>query len=188
MRKVGSNAFGWPEELKKGYLKLLILASLARRPMHGYEIMKEAAERTLGLWKPTAGGTYPLLRRMEEEGWIRGEWRVSGGRKRRVYRITGKGGAKLRRILEIHGAVLRIVHRIHSELEEGTSEGAALEEIDRMMAILKAQLRPGGLKDLSKEERARVLRLMRDRLERIEKGVRKAIQAIDEAIEELGAA
>jgi hypothetical protein len=82
LSRVGRKPFRWPEELKKGYLKLLILASLARRPMHGYEIMRYAAERTLGLWKPTAGGTYPLLRKMEESGWIEGAngWPRPGGR------------------------------------------------------------------------------------------------------------
>ncbi|MEM2882061.1 MAG: PadR family transcriptional regulator [Candidatus Bathyarchaeia archaeon] len=187
MRKRGSNAPRWPEELKKGYLKLLILASLARRPMHGYEIMREAAERTLGLWKPTAGGTYPLLGKMEREGWIRGEWRISRGRRRKVYGITSKGEAKLKRILEIHGIVLRIAHKIHSELEEGASEGAALEEMDRMLTLLKAQLRPEGLKGLNEGERARILRLLRDRLERIEKGAREAIEGIDEAMRGLRA-
>lgn len=182
MGRIGRNAPGWPEELKKGYLKLLILASLSRRPMHGYEIMKEAAERTLGLWKPTAGGTYPLLRKMEGDGWIKGEWRVSGGRRRKVYRMTRKGGAKLRRLLKIHGTVLRIAHRIHSELGDGMVEGAGLEEIDRTLSLLRAQLKPGGLGNISEEERARILRLLRDRLERIERVARKGIEAIDEAL------
>ena len=165
-------------------MRLLILASLARRPMHGYEIMREAAERTLGLWRPTAGGTYPLLRRMERMGWIRGEWMTSaGGRKRKVYRITGKGRAKLKRLLEIHGAILKIARRIHEELG-GTS---GLGEVDRALSLLKAPLEPEGLRGLSREERIRILRLARGRLERVEKEAREAIEAVDAAMRELTA-
>ncbi len=184
MGKIRRPPFRWPEELKKGYLRLLILASLARRPMHGYEIMREAAERTLGLWRPTAGGTYPLLRRMERMGWIRGEWMTSaGGRKRKVYRITGKGRAKLKRLLEIHGAILKIARRIHEELG-GTS---GLGEVDRALSLLKAPLEPEGLRGLSREERIRILRLARGRLERVEKEAREAIEAVDAAMRELTA-
>ena len=182
MSRVGRKPFRWPEELKKGYLKLLILASLARRPMHGYEIMRYAAERTLGLWKPTAGGTYPLLRKMEESGWIEGEWMASAGRKRKVYRITKKGNARLKKLLGIHRMVLKAAHGIHRELVDGTSGDANLEEINQSLSLLKGMFEPGGSEALSKAEKMRILRLMRNHLERVERRAREAIEAIDGAM------
>jgi DNA-binding PadR family transcriptional regulator len=57
----------------QGGVRAAILALLAERPMHGYEMIKEIDERTQGAWTPSAGSIYPTLQMLEDEGLIRGE-------------------------------------------------------------------------------------------------------------------
>jgi DNA-binding PadR family transcriptional regulator len=47
-----------------------ILALLKDRPMHGYEMIQEIAERSGGAWKPSPGSVYPTLQLLEDEGLI----------------------------------------------------------------------------------------------------------------------
>lgn len=58
---------------RRGDVRAAVLALLAERPMHGYEMIKELEERTQGAWTPSAGSIYPTLQMLEDEGLIRGE-------------------------------------------------------------------------------------------------------------------
>ncbi|MEM2630296.1 MAG: PadR family transcriptional regulator, partial [Candidatus Bathyarchaeia archaeon] len=79
------NTLAWVKEVYKGYLRLVILMLLTKKPMHGYEIMNEVEARTLGFWRPTAGGIYPLLKKMERKGEVKSKWVKIFGRKRKIY-------------------------------------------------------------------------------------------------------
>lgn len=57
---------------RRGDVRAAVLALLAERDMHGYEMIQELEERTKGIWKPSAGSVYPTLQLLEEEGLIRG--------------------------------------------------------------------------------------------------------------------
>jgi DNA-binding PadR family transcriptional regulator len=89
----------WLKETQKGYIRIAVLILLSKKPHHGYEIMKEVMERTMGFWKPTAGGVYPILRNLEKSGYVEGEWHVQNNRKRKTYKITEAGSAVLERAL-----------------------------------------------------------------------------------------
>jgi DNA-binding PadR family transcriptional regulator len=58
---------------RRGDVRAAVLALLAERPMHGYEMIKELEERTGGAWRPSAGSIYPTLQLLEDEGLIKGE-------------------------------------------------------------------------------------------------------------------
>src|ERR1700761_6931635 len=58
---------------RRGDVRAAVLALLADRPMHGYEMIKEIEERSEGAWTPSAGSIYPMLQLLEDEGLIRGE-------------------------------------------------------------------------------------------------------------------
>src|ERR1700751_2006666 len=58
---------------RRGDVRAAVLAVLADRPMHGYEMIKEIEERSEGAWTPSAGSIYPMLQLLEDEGLIRGE-------------------------------------------------------------------------------------------------------------------
>ena len=57
---------------RRGDIRAAVLALLAERPMHGYEMIKEVEDRTGGAWTPSAGSIYPTLQLLEDEGLIRG--------------------------------------------------------------------------------------------------------------------
>ena len=90
----------WLKETQKGYIRIAVLILLSKKPHHGYEIMREIKERTLGFWRPTAGGVYPILRNLEDLGYIRGEWDSRKKRKRKTYRIANTGKVVLEQALE----------------------------------------------------------------------------------------
>ena len=83
-------------ELLKGTTPGLVLALLAERPMHGYDLAKAIEERSSGTLAPGQGTLYPTLHRLERNGLIAGQWMAaSGGPERRVYRLTPNGRAVL---------------------------------------------------------------------------------------------
>ena len=71
----------------RGEVRSAVLALLAERPMHGYQIIREIEERSNGSWKPSAGSVYPTLQLLADEGLIRAE--ESNGRK--IYSLTDAG-------------------------------------------------------------------------------------------------
>jgi DNA-binding PadR family transcriptional regulator len=73
----------------RGDVRAAVLALLAERPMHGYQLIQEIAERSEGVWRPSAGSVYPVLQQLEDEGLVRIE-RIDG---RRVVHLTDEGNA-----------------------------------------------------------------------------------------------
>ncbi|WP_350350023.1 PadR family transcriptional regulator [Agromyces sp. G08B096] len=73
--------------MARGDVRAAVLALLAERPMHGYQIITEIAERSGGTWKPSAGSVYPTLQLLADEGLISAE--ESQGRK--TYSLTEAG-------------------------------------------------------------------------------------------------
>lgn len=55
---------------KRGDVRAAILTLLTDRPMHGYEMTQEIADRSNGLWKPSPGSVYPTLQLLVDEGLI----------------------------------------------------------------------------------------------------------------------
>jgi len=78
---------------RRGDVRAAVLALLAERPMHGYEIIQEVSERTGGVWEPSPGSVYPTLQMLEDEGLVTAQ--ESEGRKR--YALTEEGTAEAAR-------------------------------------------------------------------------------------------
>lgn len=87
-----------PTELVKGNATILILSCLARESMHGYRIAKELEQMSEGYFAMREGTLYPHLHQLEKDGLIEGYWEtVTGGRERKLYRVTETGRAELAR-------------------------------------------------------------------------------------------
>lgn len=71
---------GGPWRARRGDVRAAILALLAERPMHGYEVIGEIDQRTEGAWRPSPGSVYPTLQMLEDEGLVRAE-EVEGKRR-----------------------------------------------------------------------------------------------------------
>lgn len=79
-------------ELVRSSTDLVILALLRDRPMYGYEMLVTLADRGNGEFELKQGTLYPLLYRLEREGWIRAKWVTPPkGKKRKVYSLTADG-------------------------------------------------------------------------------------------------
>ena len=74
----------------------LILAIIAEGDTYGYAILKRVSELSGGELQWTDGMLYPVLHRLERQGYIEGNWGSSeSGRRRKYYRITKQGQAQL---------------------------------------------------------------------------------------------
>lgn len=86
-------------EALKGHLDLLLLSTLAHRPAHGYGLVEALRGRSEGAFDLGEGTMYPALYRLERGGLVASSWKVVGGRRRRVYRVTRRGRKALERQL-----------------------------------------------------------------------------------------
>jgi PadR family transcriptional regulator, regulatory protein PadR len=85
------------EEWKKGSAELLVLSLLEDQPRHGYDISKLIELRSGGSLTFHVTSLYPLLHRLERQGWIEGKWvEKADQRRRRYYRLAAKGRQALR--------------------------------------------------------------------------------------------
>jgi len=75
--------------------EILILATLGRGRMHGYQIALEIEERSGGFFGFRHGTLYPILHQLEKEGFIDGTWDEGGGRRRKSYTLTAVGHGRL---------------------------------------------------------------------------------------------
>ena len=93
-------------QLKKGALEMLVLALLAQKPGHGYELLLRLKERSGGELALKEGTLYPILYRLEDGGCITAGWQTPGGAEqgsanpyravpRKVYTVTPAGRAAL---------------------------------------------------------------------------------------------
>ncbi|WP_225850579.1 PadR family transcriptional regulator [Streptomyces sp. HPF1205] len=75
---------------RRGDVRASILALLKDRPMHGYEMIQEIADRSGGAWRPSPGSVYPTLQLLEDEGLISSA--SEGGKK--LFTLTEAGRAE----------------------------------------------------------------------------------------------
>jgi transcriptional regulator len=83
-------------DVLQGTLDLLVLKTLSRGPMHGYGITVHIQKVSDDVLRVEEGSIYPALHRMEQEGWIKAESRMSeNNRRARYYQLTASGRKQL---------------------------------------------------------------------------------------------
>ena len=83
-------------ELLQGTLDLLILQTLQWGPQHGYGISQAIRTHSGEVLDVETGSLYPALHRLEREGWIKSEWKLSDNNQRvKEYRLTPTGKKQL---------------------------------------------------------------------------------------------
>ena len=75
----------------KGLLPIYVLYILSLQPTNGNDIANKIGERTNGLWTPSTGGIYPLLKKLEKEGLIEGKWDNPKKKVQKIYELTSLG-------------------------------------------------------------------------------------------------
>jgi PadR family transcriptional regulator, regulatory protein PadR len=92
MGKAGSG------ELVQGTLPLLILRTLAPGPNHGFAIARRIQQVSNDILRVEEGSLYPALHRLEVQGWVAAEWRLTeNNRNAKYYRLTREGRKQLER-------------------------------------------------------------------------------------------
>jgi DNA-binding PadR family transcriptional regulator len=172
---VGGRGFGWHgfragRKLGGDDLQLVILALLADKPSHGYEIIKALEERSGGFYRPSPGMVYPALTYLEELGYASVE--AEGAKK--LYRISDEGRAYLEQNRRVVDAIFAQLAWVGSKMEhvrrvfsgdDGRSDegddaphGWSDELRDARRTLLRAAL--GKLGDASAEEQRRVAEIL----------------------------
>src|SRR5262245_33809421 len=104
----------------RGHLETLILATLERGPAHGLEILHRLELRGCGLLKLKEGSLYPALYRLESSGEVAADWEEEPhgrrGARRRIYRLTAKGGKRLK---QARGEFEQFIHVVGGILGAG---------------------------------------------------------------------
>lgn len=83
-------------ELLQGTLDLLILQTLRWGPQHGYGISQAIRNQSGEVFQVDTGSLYPALHRLQKQGWIDSEWKVSDNKQTvKAYRLTAQGRKQL---------------------------------------------------------------------------------------------
>jgi DNA-binding PadR family transcriptional regulator len=162
----GGHGFRTGRKLAAQDLHLLILALLAERPSHGYELIKALEERSGGFYSPSPGMIYPALTYLEEIG--RATVEAEGAKK--LYRLTEAGRRELDENRDAADAMLSELARIGAKMERvrqvfageepaGELEEEGPEELRAARRALKAALRQK--RHPPPEEAARIAQILR---------------------------
>jgi DNA-binding PadR family transcriptional regulator len=110
----GGDGFRWGRKLASTDLQLVLLALLAERPSHGYELIKALEEKSGGFYSPSPGMIYPALTYLEEVGHATV---IAEGTKKR-YEITPEGRAHLTEHGEAAADILEQIERIGAKMQK----------------------------------------------------------------------
>lgn len=98
-------------EMNRGFLQILVLA-LLKKEMYGYAMVRTI--RDMG-YEVEENTLYPLLRRLEKNGWVTSKWDVGEDRPRKFYAITDRGRSLRSDLLGIWKKQDDILKRIMKE-------------------------------------------------------------------------
>ena len=109
-------------ELLQGTLDMLILRTLQWGPQHGHGITVAIRASSEDVLHVDHGSLYPALHRLEEQGWVKSEWRLSENNQRaKYYRLTARGKKQL---LEAQSRWDRFVAAIARVMRPARSPGS----------------------------------------------------------------
>jgi PadR family transcriptional regulator PadR len=85
-----------PADLVQGTLDLLLLKILALQPLHGWAISQRLLSLSSDVLQVSEGSLYPALHKLEQEGWIKAEWKqTENNRRAKFYSLTRLGRKEL---------------------------------------------------------------------------------------------
>ena len=83
-----------PTDLVQGTLDLLILKIVALEPIHGWAIAQRIKQMSSDVLQVGQSALYPALHKLEQQGWIEAEWKVSETNRRAKYYSLTRSGRK----------------------------------------------------------------------------------------------
>jgi len=157
---MGGRAFRAGRRLASGDLQLVLLALLAERASHGYELIKALEERSDGFYAPSPGMVYPALTWLEEMGYAS----VTAEGARKLYSITDTGRAYLTENQDAADAMLSQLEHIGRKMGRmreafGEDEDTEWRELEAVRREIKHALREK--RHSSPEEKSRVIAILK---------------------------
>jgi DNA-binding PadR family transcriptional regulator len=102
----------WDAAIRRSASRLFLLAALAERPMHGYELAQEVEAASGACCSPSDAALYPALRELSEGGYIVCETELQGRRARNVCTLTDRGREALAAAGHAWGRVLPFIQTV----------------------------------------------------------------------------
>jgi DNA-binding PadR family transcriptional regulator len=109
------------KEIKRTFLKHIVLKIIRSKPTHGYDIIKKVELLSKGRWTPSAGSIYPILVSLESKNFIRSE-EID---RKKVYSITPEGIAALDRMTKEKLEILKEMSRLINIVIESSDNSDA---------------------------------------------------------------
>ncbi|AKU24114.1 PadR family transcriptional regulator [Massilia sp. NR 4-1] len=114
-----------PKMFDAGAMRYVVLQLIAEKPRHGYEIIKELAQRAGGAYTPSPGAIYPLLSMLLDMGHVS----ASADGNKKLHTITPEGEAFLAENRQMVDAVMARISQPVDENEDLRSLMHALKEV-----------------------------------------------------------
>lgn len=95
LKKVQQEKEAVGQVFTKGLLPIYALYILSLGPTNGNDISNKIGLRTNGAWVPSTGGIYPLLKKLEKQKLVEGQWDDTKKKTQKVYKLTEEGEKEL---------------------------------------------------------------------------------------------
>ena len=167
----------------RGLLNFYALLSIGRKPMSGYDLMREIEDKTQGAWHPGPGAVYPVLQRLAREGYVAPRKKSGEGPAEILYEITAAGLrniANAKKAMGASGVRMRMMSSLFLDLMEPEDlVRFALNsfELQKGLVQIIVESEKSGL---SEEDKLFVLRQSRLSLERELARADESIKKIEE--------
>ena len=108
------------QQLKKGVLEMLVLKTVCAGPTYGYELLTRLKETSGGRFTLKEGTLYPILYRLEDDGFIASSWQQAEGRAapKKIYRATEAGVLESIRRMQVWREFTETVNGFYREGKE----------------------------------------------------------------------
>jgi len=137
---------------QRGFLPLYILYSIQKKPKSGYGLINEIKEKTEGMWIPSKGTVYPMLKNMEKERLI--QIKTVEKRGKNIYQITYDGEEILKKLYKQKDQLEKKFYQFRKLIAEMIKEDGkimnVLFEIGSISKKLSSNQRNNLIKNLEK--------------------------------------
>lgn len=102
-----------PHDVVQGTLDMLLLKILALQPMNGFAISQRLKQVSDDVLRVSDGSLYPALHKLEQEGWIKAEWRTTeSNRRAKFYSLTRLGRRHLEKETSSWGRLSSAISKV----------------------------------------------------------------------------
>lgn len=102
-------------EMNRGFLQIMVLLAL-ETPMYGYMMLRFIEEIGYSIEENTL---YPILRRLDKNGWLSSRWDVEHDRPKKYYKITEEGKLIRNKLLSIRLKQTGVISKLMKEVRNG---------------------------------------------------------------------